>query len=158
MSKVGFFILSLFLLACDKGLAPLPPEQIAEISGAVRFIGVPPAGDSVKILAVVLVQPPTPYAQSQIISDLNKTIFAYPLSTITFHDTSYSFTVKPDTTYHYIGVAQNFGNFLTDWRVVAFIHDTKDSAVSFTLKPGEHRDSVDLIVRFDSIPRQPFIK
>jgi hypothetical protein len=156
MYKLVFSILSFFLLSCDKGLAPLPPEQLAEISGHVHFIGVPT--DSVKILAVVLVQPIPPYATSTIISGINTIVFPYALSPSTFKDTTYSFTVKPDTTYHYLGVAQNFGDLFKDWRVVGFIHDDKDSAISFTLKPGEHRDSVDIIVHFDSIPRQPFIK
>jgi hypothetical protein len=151
------FLLSIFLfLSCDKGLAPLPPEQIAEISGSVHFIGLP--RDSVKILAVVIAQPQPPYATNAIIAGLNTTILANTLSTTTFHDTTYSFTVRPDTTYHYLGVAQNFGDLFKDWRILAFIHDDQDSAVSFTLRPGEHRSGVDLIVRFDSIPRQPFIK
>jgi hypothetical protein len=143
-------------LSCDRGLAPIPASQIATISGSVHFIGLPK--DSVKILAVVLVQPPPPYATSSIVSGLNTTIFPYALSTTSFSDTSYSFTVQPDTTYHYIGVAQNFGDLFKDWKVLAFIHDDKDSAVSFTLKPGEIRTGVNLVVRFDSLPRQPFIK
>jgi hypothetical protein len=155
MYKLVFSILSFFLLSCDKGLAPLPPEQIAEISGNVHFIGIP--SDSVKALAVVLVLPPAPYATSTIINGINTTVFPYVLSSKTFHDTSYSFIVTPNT-YHYLGVAQNFGDLFKDWRVVGFVHDEKDSAISFTLKPGEHRDSVDIIVHFDSIPRQPFIK
>ncbi|MFI5265029.1 MAG: hypothetical protein ACHQM6_10980 [Candidatus Kapaibacterium sp.] len=137
-------------------MAPIPASQIASISGSVHFIGLPK--DSVKILAVVLAEPAPPYVTSAIISGLNTTIFPYGLSTTSFNDTSYSFTVIPDTTYHYLGVAQNFGDLFKDWKVVAFIHDDKDSAVSFTLKPGEQRTGVNLNVRFDSLPRQPFIK
>jgi hypothetical protein len=156
LRNVGILFLAFFFLSCDKGLAPLPPDQIAEISGSVHFVGIPK--DSVKILAVVLVQPPPPYASSFIIGGLNTAIFPYSLSTTSFNDTSYSFTVKPDTTYHYIGVAQNFGDLFKDWKVVAFVHDDKDSAVPFTLKPGEIRTGVNITVRFDSLPRQPFIK
>lgn len=63
----------------------------------------------------------------------------------------------PDATYHYIGVAQNFGDLFKDWKVVAFVHDAKDSATTFTLKAGEQRRGVDLVVRFDTLIRQPFI-
>jgi len=153
LKKAVLFLFIFFSLSCDKGLSP---PSSTSISGTVHFIGTPK--DSVKILAVVLVEPPPPYATSSIISGLNTTIFPYTLSTTTFHDTSYSYTVIPDTTYHYLGIAQNFGDLFKDWKVVAFIHDGKDSAVSFMLKPGEQRTGVDISVNFDSLPRQPFIK
>ncbi len=156
LKKSVFLLLVFSISSCDKGLAPLPASQIATISGSIHFVGM--AKDSVKILAIALAIPPPPFSTATIVSGLNTTIFPFALSTTSFRDTTYSFTVKPDTTYHYLGVVQNFGDIFTDWRVLAFVHDDKDSAVSFTLKPGEQRAGIDLIVRFDSLPRQPFIK
>lgn len=115
--------------------------------------------DSVRVFAVVAVQPRSPFTASTLIAGLNTYVLPFVLSNTSFRDTIYSILVKPDSTYHYLGVAQNYGyRLLTDWRVVAFAHDEKDSAVSFTLKSGERRTGVDLTVRFDSLPRQPFIK
>ncbi len=150
-------MLLLFGQSCDKGLAPIPTSQLSSISGSIHFTGLPK--DSVKILALVLVQPPAPFTAASLIAGFNTTVLPFVLSTISFSDTTYTITVKPDSTYHYLGVAQNYGyNLLSDWRVVAFAHDDLDSAQSFTLKAGEQRIGVDLTVRFDSLPRQPFIK
>jgi hypothetical protein len=151
---IGFLVMIFIALSCDKGLEP---PGITSISGQIHFIGTPK--DSVKIFAVVLIQPKPPFIANTLVSGLNTTVLPFILSNTSFNDTSYSILVKPDTTYHYLGVAQNYGyNLLSDWHVVAFVHDDKDSAVSFTMKSGEQRTGVDITVRFDSLPRQPFIK
>ncbi|MDP4221334.1 MAG: hypothetical protein Q8916_02960 [Bacteroidota bacterium] len=153
MKKLAFLLLTFFILSCDKGLAP---PGVTSISGTVHFIGTPK--DSVKILAIVLVQPPPLYTDSILINGLNTTVLPFLLSPDPLRDTSFTIGVKPDTVYHYLGIAQNYGNLFTDWKVIAFAHDEKDSALTFTLRSGERRSGVDLVVRFDSLPRQPFIK
>jgi len=155
MLKYSFLLSLFFLLSCDKGLAPLPQSQLASISGKVHYTGTPK--DSVKILAIVLVQPISPYPPSILIAGFNTTFLTFLLSSTSLTDTSYSISVKPDTVYHYLGVAQNFGDVFKDWKVVAFMHDDKDSATYFKLNPGEQRTGVDITVNFDSLPRQPFI-
>jgi hypothetical protein len=153
MSKIAILIFCFFSLSCDQGLAP---PGISSISGRITFLSKPT--DSVKILALVLVQAPAPYTALQLIQGFNTTVLPFSLSTTSFRDTSYTIFVKPDSLYHYLGIAQNYGsNLLTDWRVVAFVHDENDSAVTFLLKQGEQKEGVDLRVRFDSLPRQPFI-
>jgi hypothetical protein len=154
LKKAAFLFFIFFSLSCDKGLEP---PGVTSISGKVHFVNMP--ADSVNIFAVVLVQPPAPFTAATLISGYGVYVLPFTLSNTSFRDTNYSINVKPDSTYHYLGVAQNYGyNLLTDWRVVAFAHDDKDSAQSFTLKSGEQRTGVDLTVRFDSLPRQPFIK
>jgi hypothetical protein len=154
LQKAGFFLLVFFTLSCDKGLEP---PGITSVSGTVHFIGSPK--DSVKIFAVVLIQLPPPFTAATLVSGLNTTVLPFILSNISFADTNYTIFVKPDSTYHYLGVAQYYGsNVMTDWRVVAFLHDDRDSAVSLTFKSGEQRTGIDITVRFDSLPRQPFIK
>ena len=157
MRAIILFVLTISLISCDKGLAPIPTSQISSISGNITFKGIPK--DSVKILALVLVQPPAPFTAASLIAGFNTTVLPFALSSTSFNDTGYTINVKPDSTYHYLGIAQNYGyNLLTDWKVVTFAHDDKDSALSFTLKPGEHRTGIDITVHFDSLPRQPFIK
>lgn len=155
LQKLVFSLLLFFFCACDKGLAPPPPSPT--ISGSIHFIGTPK--DSVQALLVVLIEARPPYVASYLLAGAAAgTIKASSLSTTTFHDTTYSLTVSPDTTYHYLGVAQKYGYDLTkDWHAVGFAHDGKDSALTFIFKPGEQRSGVDLIVNFDSLPRQPFI-
>ena len=133
------------------------PPGVTSISGKVHFVNSPT--DSVNIFAVVVVQPTAPFSAATLIAGYGIYVLPFTLSNNSFRDTNYSINVKPDSTYHYLGIAQNYGyNLLADWRVVAFAHDDKDSAQSFTLKPGEQRTGVDLTVRVDSLPRQPFIK
>ena len=157
LKKLSLLLFLFFGQSCDKGLAPIPASQISTISGSIHFTGLPK--DSVNILAVVLVQATAPFTAASLIAGFNTTVLPFSLSTTTFSDTTYKITVKSDSTYHYLGVAQNYGsNLLTDWRVVAFAHDSKDSAQSFTLKSGEQRTGVDLTIRFDTVLRQPFIK
>ena len=139
-----------------RGLSPPPLSGISTLSGNIHFIGTPK--DSVQILLVVLVEAKPPFLASYLLAGaVNGSILATTLST-TFHDTAYSITVMPDTTYHYLAVAQKYGYDINkDWHAVGFAHDANDSSLSFTLKPGEQRTGADLVVNFDSLPRQPFI-
>ncbi len=154
LRKSVFLLLVFSISACDKGLAPPPPPPT--ISGNIYFKGTPK--DSVQTLLVVLVEAKPPFLASYLLAGaVDGSILAASLS-MTFHDTAYSIVVKPDTTYNYLAVAQKYGYDVTkDWHAVAFAHDEKDSALTFTLKPGEQKTGVDLIVNFDSLPRQPFI-
>jgi len=155
LQKAGVFLLLFFLCGCDKGLAPPPPAPT--ISGSIHFIGTPK--DSVQTLLVVAVQAPPPYDVSYLLTGaLAGTIKAFSLSTTSFHDTTYSIAVSADTAYRYLGVAQKYGYDVTkDWHALGFAHDANDSALVYLLKPGDQMTGVDLIVNFDSLPRQPFI-
>jgi hypothetical protein len=157
LQKLIFLLFVSFLYSCDKGLAPPPLSGISTLSGTIHFKGTPK--DSVQTLLVVLVEAKPPFLASYLLAGaVNGSILATSLST-TFHDTAYSLVVKPDTTYSYLAVAQKYGYDVTkDWHAVAFAHDANDSALTFTLIPGEQKTGVDLFVNFDSLPRQPFIQ
>lgn len=154
----GLFSLALLLVACDRGLAPLPASTITSISGRIHFVGSFPPCDSVKALAVVLSAQPAPFSVSDILNNYNVSIFAVPLAPCSFADTSFVFEVAPNT-YRYLGVAQLFGDSVNkDWRIVGFAHTEQDSAEIFSLSEGESVTGVELRIRFDSLPRQPFIQ
>jgi hypothetical protein len=148
----------IFGASCDKGLAPPPPETRSTINGRVTFHGAFPPCDSSHILAVVLSQDPEPFTPVQIINGLNKTFFPFTLDSCSFRDTNYVITVKPGT-YRYLGVAQFFGTDLSkDWRVVGYAHTDEDSAMIFNMMPNDTIRNIELWVRFDSLPRQPFVQ
>lgn len=148
---------ALFVSACDNGLAPPPPDLRATITGRISYIGRFPSCDSVISLAVVLARPPAPYTDSQLINGLNTEFYPISLDKCTFRDTTFRFTIDPGT-YHYLGVAHNYKDLFKDWQVVGFVHDENDSAKSFILKAGDEISGVNIRVRFDSLPRQPFIQ
>jgi hypothetical protein len=152
------FLLVCSLLSCDKGLEPPPPAPT--ISGTIYYSGAKPPCDSVRLLAVVLIETAPPYVPEDLINGLlNNTVLPFLLEPCTFRDTTYMFTVVPNKRYNYLGVAQNYDtNLYNDWRVVGFSHFENDSARSFELLPGESVSAVDIRVRFDSLPRQPFVK
>ena len=152
------FLLTSFFLACDKGLEPPPPAPT--IAGKIYFSGARPPCDSVRILAVVLIEAAPPYIPQDLINGfLNNSILPFILEPCSFRDTTYKFTVVPDKHYNYLGVAQNYDtNLYNDWHVVGFSHDENDSARAFELLPGEAISGVDIHVRFDSLPRQPFVQ
>jgi hypothetical protein len=155
LRKQTILLLLFFFCSCDKGLAPPVPNPT--ISGSIHFIGTPK--DSVLNLLVVAVQAQPPYQVSYLLAGaFAGTIKAFSLFTTSFHDTTYSIAISADTAYHYLGVAQQYGSDYTkDWHAVGFAHDAKDSALVFLLKPGEQKTGIDLVVNFDSLPRQPFI-
>lgn len=155
--RVLALLLAGCFLSCDKGLEPPPPAPT--ISGNVFFDGTT-ACDSVRILAVVLIEAAPPYIPQDLVNGfLNNSILPFVLESCTFRDTTFKFTVVPDKQYHYLGVAQNYDtNLYNDWRVVGFAHLPNDSARSFKLTAGEDVSDVDIRVRFDSLPRQPFIR
>ncbi len=150
-------VLSIFFLSCDKGLEPPPPSSLATISGAITYDGTFPPCDSVVLLEVVLAVPPEPYTDSQLIVGLNTEFFHTALDKCSFRDTTFSFTVKPGK-YNYLGVAHNYNDPFKDWQVVGFAHTEDDSARVFDLKAGDNVTGVNIRVRFDSLPRQPFIQ
>lgn len=124
----------------------------------MHFVGTFPPCDSVRALAVVLSQQPAPFSVSDILNNFNKTIFAFSLASCSFHDTTFSFVVAPDT-YRYLGVAQLFSDSVNkDWHIVGFAHTDEDSAIAYPLEEGQTISDIVLRVRFDSLPRQPFIQ
>lgn len=148
----------LSFLGCDRGLEPPPPAP--SISGTITYSGARPSCDSVRILAVVLTELTPPYLPKDLIDGfLNNSILTYLLEPCTFRDTTYSITVVPDKRYNYLGVAQNYDtNLYNDWRIVGFVHTANDTPRSFRLAEGEALTGVDIHVRFDSLPQQPFVR
>jgi hypothetical protein len=146
-------------LSCDRGLEPPPLDTKATITGRIFFSSPFPPCDSSKILAVVLVEAPSPYTPLHLVKGIaDATVLTFILDNCSFRDTAYSFSLTPKT-YRYLGVAQNFGIDLTkDWRVVGFAHDSQDSARIFDLQGGDVLNNIDIHVRFDSLVRQPFIQ
>src|SRR5579864_4754417 len=124
LQKQVFLLFVFFFCGCDKGLAP--PVPAPTISGSIHFIGTPK--DSVQALVVAIVEASPPYQASYLLAGAAAgTIKIFTLSSTSFHDTSYSIMVSPDTTYHYLGIAQKYGSdFTKDWHVLGFAHDAKD--------------------------------
>ena len=147
----------LFCAGCDKGLSP--PPQRPSISGTVRFLSPWPQKDSIRIMALALVQPPPPYTGTQILSGFGKTVLPV-IGEFAYGTTDTAFYIELDTgTYSYLGVAQQFGpDFANDWRVLGFAHDDQDSAITFRISEDTRISDITIDVRFDSLPRQPFIK
>jgi len=99
-----------------------------------------------------------PFADSTLFKGLNTTVLPISLNYGSGDTTFIYDNLKPGI-YGYLGVAQLTGkDILNDWKVVGFAHDALDSAIAFDLHSGEHIQNVDITVRFDSLPRQPFTK
>ncbi|HET6512450.1 MAG TPA: hypothetical protein VFH43_09685 [Candidatus Kapabacteria bacterium] len=155
--KLQLLLCLLFVAGCDKGLSP-PPER-PSISGTVRFLSPWPHQDSIRIMALALVQPPPPYTGTQILSGFGKTVLPV-IGEFIYGTTDTSFYIELDTgTYSYLGVAQQFGpDFANDWRVLGFVHDELDSALTFHIDENTQVTGINIDVRFDSLPRQPFVR
>lgn len=155
--QILYVLLVLALISgCDKGLTPPIASTRATVHGAVRFKGNWPLVDSNWIIAVALVPEHEPFKDS----DLIKGVLAGTIVTQTLHfhskDTTYKFDLDPKP-YYYLGIAQQFGtNLFKDFKVVGFAHDAKDSALAFDLKQGSDI-TADILVNWDSLPRQPFL-
>lgn len=110
-------------------------------------------------MALALVMPPPPYTGTQIISGFGQSVLPV-ISEFSYGTTDTTFSYEVDTgTYNYLGVAQQFGpNFATDWRVLGFAHDEQDSATVFRITEGMTIKDIIIDVRFDSLPRQPFVR
>lgn len=144
------------LAACDKGLAPPPASTRSTLSGKITFKGTWPAVDSTWLIAIALIPEPPPFASSTLISGVLSGAVKYIELKYHSRDTNYLFEIDSGT-YHYLGVAQQYNTDLfTDLRVVGFAHDRQDSALKFTFGPGADHQA-DIIVNWDSLPRQPFI-
>ena len=159
MMGIAGALLILFCLfaGCDKGLEPPPPAP--SITGTVTFVGAPPT-DSVRILAVVLIEAAPPYKKQDLITGFfTNTVLPYTLDPRTLRDTTFKFTVVANKRYNYLGVAQNYDtNLYNDWRLVGFARLPNDSVRTFQLAEGEAVTDVNIRVRFDSLPKQPFIE
>lgn len=161
MKRLSYLFLCLLIVAgCDKGLSPPPPKP--SIAGKVRFLSEWPHKDSLgnRFLALALAKVPPPYAASQLFAGVFDGTILSVLTSFNYGtvDTSFYFEVDPGT-YYYLGVAQQFGPVLaTDWRVLGFAHDEKDSAIVFNISDGDRIKDIFIDVRFDSLPRQPFVK
>jgi hypothetical protein len=148
------------ILGCDRGLTPPPPDTTITLGGVVHFEGKLPVCDSILYLDVVLSEDPPPFSIASVFANYGKTIWVLPLNTCPLRDTSFSFSLKPGT-YRYLGIIEKYGmpdSLTLDWQIIGFAHTPNDSALAYSLIPGSHVDSIILRARFDSIPRQPFVK
>jgi hypothetical protein len=138
-------------------LAPPPPQP--SIEGRVRFLSVWPHKDSIRIMALALMEIPPPYTGSQILAGFG-TVVHPVITSFTYGTIDTSFYFELDTgTYYYLGVAQQFGpDFNKDWRVLGFAHDHQDSANVFHIGEGDRVKNIQIDVKFDSLPRQPFVQ
>jgi hypothetical protein len=161
------FIICLFIIGCDGGLAPPPPVELG-FSGTVHFAsGYWPPIDSLHSLWIFASQI-YPLDSNKVYEGLFGnpiTIFLYPsisqsLPLGVVDSISYSFPLKSGT-YKYVGVIQQVNPNLTNiraFRVVGFYKDSLDA-----LLPGivEVNDSyqihgIDIDVDFQDPPPQPF--
>jgi hypothetical protein len=153
-------LLALLTSACDKGLSPPPPKP--SISGTVHFRSAWPHKDSLadRLMVLALSTVPPPYTAPQLIQGVfNGSVFAV-MQNFSYGTVDTNFHFELDTgTYYYLGVAQQFGpDFNKDWRVLGFAHDEQDSAIVFRIKENDHVENIHIDVRFDSLPRQPFVQ
>jgi len=157
LAFIGCALLLLGVTSCDKGLAPPPASSRSTLLGKVSFKGTWPQVDSTWALAIALVPDAPPFTPSTLISGVLSGAVKYlPLK---YHTRDTTFLFEIDTgTYHYLGIAQQFGpDLFADLKVVGFAHNRQDSALSFTFGPGAEL-TADIIVNWDSLPRQPFVQ
>lgn len=159
--SIYLFLCLLFIATgCDKGLAPPPPQP--SIEGKVRFLSEWPHKDSLgnRFLVLALAKVPPPYAAPQLLAGVFDGTVLTVIPTFNYGTRDTNFYFELDTgTYYYLGVAQQFGGDVNkDWRVLGFAHDELDSARVFHIGVNDHFKDILIDVRFDSLPRQPFIK
>ena len=134
------FIPIIFLIGCDKGIAPLSAEEeqsTAGFSGKITFNGSWP--DSVKLTLLVVFKDPLTSAAS--FNILNVGYISHPIPPGT---ESYNFSTEQDSgylpisagTYSYVAVAQSNNPILSlsraDWKVVGVYYAGGD-----TTQPGK---------------------
>ncbi|HYM21150.1 MAG TPA: hypothetical protein VEW28_09125 [Candidatus Kapabacteria bacterium] len=160
-SVVAMLLMLWVFGGCDRGLTPPSPDSTTAISGTVHFEGKLPQCDSIVVLAVVLSEDPAPFSVANVFANYGKTIVVDQLVACPIRDTSFLITPPSPGIYHYLGVIEKFGrpdSLTLDWQILGFAHTLFDSAQSFTLLAGDHIDTINLVARFDSLPRQPFVK
>jgi hypothetical protein len=111
-------------------------------------------------MVLALSTEPPPYTAPQLIQGVfNGNVFAV-LKGFNYGTIDTNFYLELDTgTYYYLGVAQQFGpDFNKDWRVLGFAHDELDSAIVYKIGENDHINKIHIDVRFDSLPRQPFVQ
>lgn len=113
-----------------------------------------------RLMALALSSEPPPFAADQLIKNLLNGRLLPVISSFGYGIKDTSFYYELDTgTYYYLGVAQQFGpDPNKDWQVVGFAHDENDSARTFHIGPHDRYTDLIIDVRFDSLPKQPFIK
>lgn len=110
-------------------------------------------------MALALAKVPPPYTGTQLLAGFGTTILPV-ITSFVYGTLDTSFYFELDTgNYYYLGVAQQFGpDFTKDWQILGFAHDEFDSARVFNIGPNDHIKDILIDVRFDSLPRQPFVK
>ena len=153
------FLLSIFLLACDQGLAPPPTQPNSFLSGLIQYVNGknkwPPKDSVIDIRAVAFKN----YPPADILNAVTKGDAFYSASLPLFVDTA-SFSIEipePPLTINYLVVAQQYGS-LMEWRVIGVWtlsgDNTKPSSVQ--VEPGKTYDGLNIFVDFDNLPPQPF--
>jgi hypothetical protein len=157
-----FFVFSLTLFHCDKGLSPFDTDSgFAGISGTIYFKNWPPADSLFDIRIVAFREFPPLDIASEVISgraiifpDLSDT------SRIPFYIDSLQYTMALEKgIFEYLAVAHQFGpNFFNDWQAAGQYDITPQDSLpsSIFLEEGELITDILIYVDFDSLPMQPF--
>jgi hypothetical protein len=167
MHKVTLYLLGCLLVllgfeSCDKGLAPPSTEPIVidttkpGIYGVVHFSKPWPIKDSALLTLLVLspIRPPYKVESVPIYYLTNQ----FKTLTIDYGVDSFKFAYQIDTgTYYYLGVVQQYGpDIQKSLHVVGFAHDSLDTPLQFDLRSIRSFPGVQINVRYDSLPVQPF--
>lgn len=157
-----FFVLSLTLFHCDKGLTPFDADSgFTGISGTVYFQNWPPTDSLFDIRIVAFRDFPPQNIVSEVISgraiifpDLSDT------SRIPFDIDSLQYTMALEVgIFKYLAVAHQYGpDLFNDWQTAGQYDITpQDSLPSpIFLEEGEIITDIFIYVDFDSLPMQPF--
>jgi hypothetical protein len=154
-------IFLLFLVDCDRGLAPSEPEtKITSVSGTVYFKNWPPPDSIFDLRLLLFLNYPLTDIQSEILSGK---VVIYPTladtTRLPFYVDSlnYRIVLNPGT-YKYFTVAQQYGpNYLQDWQVVG-TYDTLATdtlPTSVVLTEGVQLENINIHANFDSVLFRP---
>lgn len=155
--------LGLFVIGCDKGIAPNPNAKTG-FSGKIFFTDAP--ADTIFDLRVVAVPY---YPIDTVVNDLIAKILdgsipftpsSLPLNVDSGFVANYELDV-PAKKYDYVAVVQRYGgNYFHDWRVLSFYGFDSTSSVpkSVVVHDGEFLSNIDMKVDFHYLPPQPFVE
>ncbi len=165
--RVPAFLLVLWLVGCDNGLAPTPPVNPG-FSGVVRFVpGTWPSADSLSQMQLwVFASMTVPHDSASIVNGILVspfTIFLYPSLSVSLplgtDSVAFTFHV-PVASYQYVGVLQHYGSdfAITSFKVVGVYQDEAHPGIPRPLTVTDVALAGDVSIRVDfhNPPPQPF--
>ena len=166
VSKLSLFLIVVIFYSCDKGIEPLPSNDLRTgFGGRITFIGQWP--DSVTRTHLVVFKDPLIS-----VSDFNVFNLRFVSQEIPFGSSEYIYSSRDSSVipgtgefqageYSYVAVAQSSKEDVSldraDWYVVGLYFNEGDSTKPgiLTIPENTYVDNINIICDFDSPPPQP---